>query len=67
MNATVGVGEPFRETIHIKQDVYADLEDAFETKTKDIELEAVLFDHQYIDRKTYLAKEHGKDLTLQLR
>ena len=67
MASSVTVQEPVHESIQITQEFYNDLEDAFETKTKDMELDAVLFDDQYIDRKTYVGKCNSKDLTLQLR
>ena len=67
MDCSVHVQEPNHEAIRIPQDIYMDLEEAFETRTKDIELDAVLFDDQYIDRKTYIGKCNSKDTTLQLR
>ena len=36
------------------------MEEAFDAKTKNIELDAVLFDEHYMDRKIFIAKEDNK-------
>ena len=43
------------------------MEEAFNMKTKEIELLSVLFDQHYFDRAIYLARENRKEIMIQIR
>ena len=43
------------------------MEQAFDMKTKGIELDTVLFDDHYTDNRIYIAKEKNQDKTIQIK
>ena len=47
--------------------VYKDLEEAFDAKTKNIQIDTVLFDEQYLDHFTYLISNENKSFGMQMR
>lgn len=43
------------------------MEEAFNTKTQNIQLNLVFFDTHYLDRKIYIAEDCQKEIAIQIR
>lgn len=61
------IEEPQPEKIRVQEEIFEDLEDAFDLKTRDILIDSVLVDEEYSDMRIYQGRQGDKQLALRLR